>query len=142
MSARLKVDKIRPEFVESVPETLEEGVLYISERFRVCSHKCCCGCGEEVITPLSAAEWKLTREGGLVSLWPSVGNWDYACRSHYFIQRNAVLEALPMAEWQIARVHQRDAADLARMIASNNAENDRRRSTGAAVPVSHVLPRP
>jgi hypothetical protein len=121
MSLGKKVDSIRPEFVTSVPDQLEDGVLYISERFRICSHKCCCGCGEEVVTPLSPAEWKLTREGEFVSLWPSVGNWDYACRSHYVIRRNRVLPAPPMTERQIARVQQRDAADLSRMVASSNA---------------------
>lgn len=117
----MRLAKIRPRFVEFIPDQLEEGVLYISERFRTCSHKCCCGCGEEVVTPLSVAEWRLTREGDLVSLWPSVGNWDYACRSHYVIQRNQVKWAATMTNKQIARVQQRDASDLARMVASGNA---------------------
>jgi len=126
MSSGLKIQRLKPVFVELVPDKLEEGVLYISERFRICSHSCCCGCGEEVVTPVSPAEWKLTREGDLVSLWPSVGNWDYACRSHYVIRRNRVLKALPMTNRQIARVHQQDAADLACLVASNNAEKNRR----------------
>jgi hypothetical protein len=121
MNIGMKIDKVRPLFVECIPDELQEGVVYISERFRVCSHKCCCGCGEEVVTPLSPAEWKLTLEGDLVSLWPSVGNWDYACRSHYVIRRNLVIKALPMTERQIARVHERDAADLSHMIAMTNA---------------------
>jgi hypothetical protein len=139
MSGRMKIDVLQPEFVESLPDQLSEGVLYISERFRLCSHKCCCGCGEQVVTPLSPAEWKLTREGALVSLWPSIGNWDYACRSHYFVRRNQVVEALPMTERQIARVHQRDAGDLARMMASNNAEKDLQRALDEA-PVPSVTP--
>src|SRR5690348_13545906 len=120
----MKIDKVRPEFVECIPDQLEEGVIYISERFRVCSHKCCCGCGEEVVTPLSPAEWELTQDGGLVSLWPSVGNWDYTCRSHYVIRHNRVIKALPMTRRQIARVHERDAADLSRMIAATNAAKE------------------
>jgi hypothetical protein len=116
----MKIEQLRPEFVNHVPDQVEEGVLYISERFRICSHKCCCGCGEEVVTPLSPAEWRLTREGDLVSLWPSVGNWDYACRSHYVIKRNRVLQSPPMTDRQIARVQQRDATDLSRMIAATN----------------------
>jgi len=116
----MKISTLRPEFVVSVPEQLIDGVLYISERYRICSHKCCCGCGEEVITPLSPAEWKLTREGDLVSLWPSIGNWDYACQSHYIIRRNEVIRSFPMTSHQINRVRQRDAADLARMVAVRN----------------------
>ena len=121
MKNGIKIESVRVEFVECIPDHLDEGILYVSERFRLCSHKCCCGCGEEVVTPLSPAEWKLTREGDLVSLWPSIGNWDYPCRSHYWIRRNRVVAALPMTERQIARVHDRDRADLSRMIASKNA---------------------
>lgn len=117
----MRVNHIRPKFVEFIPDHLEDGVLYISERFRTCSHKCCCGCGEEVVTPLSPAEWRLTREGELVSLWPSVGNWDYACRSHYVILRNHVKWAAAMTANQIVRVQKRDAADLAKMVNLNNA---------------------
>ncbi|MEQ1592584.1 MAG: DUF6527 family protein [Thiobacillaceae bacterium] len=117
----MRVSQIYPKFVEFIPDHLEEGVLYISERFRTCSHKCCCGCGEEVVTPMSPAEWRLTREGELVSLWPSIGNWDYACRSHYVIRRNQVVWAGVMNTKQIARVRQRDAADLATMVTLRNA---------------------
>lgn len=117
----MRVNQVLPKFVEFIPDHLEDGVLYISERFRTCSHKCCCGCGEEVVTPLSPAEWRLTREGELVSLWPSVGNWDYACRSHYVIRRNQVKWAGAMNSKQIARVQRRDAADLAEMMSLRNA---------------------
>lgn len=117
----MRVTNIRPSFVQFIPDHLEEGVLYISERFRTCSHKCCCGCGEEVVTPLSPAEWRISREGELMSLWPSIGNWNYACRSHYFIQRNQVKWAAAMNASQIKSVQQRDAADLAKLVKSNNA---------------------
>ena len=116
----MKVNTIQPIFVEFIPDDLEEGILYVSERFRTCSHKCFCGCGEEVVTPLSRAEWRLTREGGLVSLWPSVGNWDYACRSHYIVRRNQVKWAATMTTTQIERVQRRDVADLAKMVAIGN----------------------
>lgn len=117
----MKVTTLRPSFVEFIPDELEEGVLYVSDRYRTCSHKCCCGCGEEVVTPLSPAEWRLTRQGDVVSLWPSIGNWDYACRSHYIIERNHVRWAAPMGAGQIARVQRRDAADLKRMVSLRNA---------------------
>lgn len=117
----MRFNKILPKRVEFIPDQLEEGVLYISERFRTCSHKCCCGCGEEVVTPLSPADWQLTCEGEFVSLWPSVGNWVYTCRSHYVIRRNQVKWAAAMTAKQIARVQQRDAADLAKMMTLSNA---------------------
>jgi hypothetical protein len=130
----MRVNQVRPEFVEFIPDHLADGVLYISERFRTCSHKCCCGCGEEVVTPLSEAEWRLTREGKLVSLWPSVGNWNYACRSHYFIRRNTVRWAAAMTVKQIAKVQHRDAADLGKMVSSNNAAKDHKKMSQHASP--------
>ncbi len=140
----MRANRIRPKFVEFIPDHLEDGVFYISERFRTCSHKCCCGCGDEVVTPLSPAEWRLTREGELVSLWPSVGNWDYACRSHYVIQRNQVKWAAAMNAKQIARVRQRDAADLAKLVNLNNAvkagEKVSQHVSPTQPPLSPVLP--
>ena len=124
----MRASQIRPRFVDFIPDRLEEGVLYISERYRTCSHLCCCGCGEEVVTPLSPAEWSVRREGDTVSLWPSVGNWDYRCRSHYVIRRNKVLWAGQMTGRQIERVRARDAADLARLTATTNARQDRERT--------------
>jgi hypothetical protein len=116
---------LRPSFVQCIPDRLEDGVLYISERFRTCSHNCCCGCGEEVVLPLSPAEWQLSREGEAVSLWPSVGNWDYACKSHYVIRRNQVRWAGAMTALQIKRVKQRDEVALRSQVASTNAFRDR-----------------
>lgn len=120
----MRVNELRPEFVEYIPEKLSAGVLYVSDRFRTCSHLCCCGCGEEVVTPLSPAEWELTLNDGTASLWPSIGNWDYACRSHYIIVENQVSWAKQMSPRQIAAVKRRDAVDLSRMIIEVNIERD------------------
>lgn len=46
-----------PQFVEFIPEQLEDGVLYISERHGTAIHLCCCGCGTELVTPLNPAGW-------------------------------------------------------------------------------------
>src|SRR5262245_54069897 len=77
-------------FVKSVPDALEEVVVYVSVEHATVIHKCCCGCGEEIVTPLSPTDWQLTFDGKTVSLYPSIGNWNYACRSHYWIKRNTV----------------------------------------------------
>lgn len=47
-------------------------------------HLCACGCGNEVVTPLTPVDWRLSFNGR-VSLPPSVGNWSFPCRSHYWI---------------------------------------------------------
>jgi hypothetical protein len=48
-------------------------------------HLCLCGCGEEVVTPIRPTGWRITFDGVAVSLHPSIGNWDFTCRSHYWI---------------------------------------------------------
>lgn len=116
----MKIKQIRPESVEFIPERLEEGVLYITERYRTAVHKCCCGCGQEVVTPLSPAEWTVKCNDGRVSLWPSIGNWSYPCHSHYVIRESRVLEAKAMTERQIQRVKANDRADKTAQIRRTN----------------------
>lgn len=116
----MKSSTIRPDFGEFIPERLEDGVLYISQRYNTVSHRCCCGCGEEVVTPISPADWSLRVDGGKVSLHPSIGNWNFACRSHYWIRRNQVVWAGAMKEAHIASVQLRDRIDKERYIAVIN----------------------
>lgn len=87
---------IRPEFVESAPKQLSDGVIYISDRFRTALHKCSCGCGKEVVTPLNPAGWSYLLEKGKVTLKPSIGNWSFPCKSHYLIIQNKVVWASTM----------------------------------------------
>lgn len=65
--------EIRHEFVEFVPATLAEGVLYVSLEYGTASHLCCCGCGNKVVTPLSPTDWRMIYDGETVSLDPSMG---------------------------------------------------------------------
>ena len=82
--------RIRLERVHFMPKTLEPGVLYVSEEFGAAAHLCACGCGSKIRTPLGPTEWTLedTEEGP--SLWPSVGNWQKPCQSHYWIRRGEI----------------------------------------------------
>ncbi len=79
------------EFVEFIPERLEDGKLYISTKYCTAVHKCFCGCQEEVVTPLSPVDWELTFDGKTISLYPSIGNWGMKCQSHYWIRKNKVV---------------------------------------------------
>lgn len=81
---------MNPEFVELIPENLQDGVVYVSLKYNIVAHKCCCGCGEEVVTPLSPTDWKLTYNGESISLHPSIGNWNFNCKSHYWIKNNQI----------------------------------------------------
>lgn len=81
---------LKLQFVESAPDQLQEGTLYVSMEFATALHKCVCGCGNEVVTPFSPTDWKLYFDGVSVSLTPSIGNWSFPCQSHYWIRRNRI----------------------------------------------------
>lgn len=101
-------------FVPHLPERLAPGVLYISMEFGTAAHSCCCGCGEEVVTPFTPTDWRMTFDGETISLHPSVGNWNLPCRSHYVIRRGRVVEAESWSDRQIAGERRRDKAEKAR----------------------------
>ena len=82
--------KMQHKFFEFIPDELENGILYVSIIYATVLHKCCCGCGNEVVTPLSPSDWQLTFDGETISLIPSIGNWSFPCRSHYWIEKNEI----------------------------------------------------
>lgn len=88
-----RIDKYKVQFVDYMPDAINQGILYVSMRYAVVIHLCACGCGEKVVTPLSPNDWKLTFDGESISLYPSIGNWDFPCRSHYWIKHNRVINA-------------------------------------------------
>lgn len=102
--------QLTPRFVKGVPRELEPGVLYVSMEYGTVVHSCCCGCGQEVVTPLTPTDWKLTFDGESISLHPSVGNWNLPCRSHYVIRNNSVIEA---GSWDQARIKAEQRRDKA-----------------------------
>jgi hypothetical protein len=109
----MKQTTLTHEFVDYIPESLREGQLYISLRFATALHKCVCGCGGEVVTPLSPRDWKLIFDGETVSLEPSIGNWSFRCRSHYWIRRGKVVWASRWSKRDIqsARAEERTQYD-------------------------------
>lgn len=100
------------EFVEFIPRDLKDGVIYVSIPYATAIHKCCCGCGLQVTTPLSPAQWSLTFNGKTISLHPSIGNWNFPCKSHYWIKENRVSWARQWSKLEIADVQRQDAAAL------------------------------
>ena len=97
------------EFVEFIPDDLKEGTIYISLKYCTVVHRCCCGCGREVVTPLSLTAWKLIFDGETVSLYPSIGSWNLPCQSHYFITKSKVIWARKWTKNQIERGRKREA---------------------------------
>lgn len=82
--------KFRLEKVHFMPKILEPGVLYLSDEFGTAAHLCACGCGAKVRTPIGPTEWSIKEQTGGPSLWPSIGNWQRPCRSHYVISKGEV----------------------------------------------------
>lgn len=104
-----KAHAISVEFVEFIPNELREGSLYVSMPYATAAHKCCCGCGHEVVTPLSPTDWTLIFNGETISLTPSIGNWNFPCKAHYWIKRNRIHWARAWSEEEIAAGRTRDA---------------------------------
>lgn len=86
----MRTTALRFEFVHLVPREPQPGTLYISVECATANHRCCCGCGLEVVTPIAPRGWSLTFDGETVSLDPSIGNWSFPCQSHYWIRRNRI----------------------------------------------------
>lgn len=84
---------LQNKFVEFIPDLLEEGVLYVSMEYCTAIHKCVCGCGNKVVTPISPASWQLKFDGKSISLNPSIGNWNFDCQSHYWITESKIRHA-------------------------------------------------
>lgn len=109
-------ETLRHEFVEYIPEELEQGVLYVSITYATAAHKCACGCGREVITPFTPTDWEMTFDGETISLAPSIGNWNFECQSHYWIRRGRV-------RW--ARRWTREEIDRGRALDRETKKRDR-----------------
>lgn len=108
----MKRSNLSHQFVEFIPADLDEGVLYVSIQYATAIHLCACGCGNKVVTPLSPADWSLVYDGDTVSLMPSIGNWQFPCRSHYWIRRGRVEWAAVWRDREIAQGRRRDTRDL------------------------------
>lgn len=116
-----RIERLHPKFVENFPARLEPGVLYISLPYKTCGHLCCCGCGEEVVTPLSPAQWAFTYDGVTVTLSPSVGSWALPCRSHYLITHGDVIWSRFYSAEQIESARSADQRALKNLQSPANA---------------------
>lgn len=102
--------QFKSEVVGSIPEALQANTLYVTTDGDVAGHLCACGCGREVITPLSPTDWSITIGRRGATLFPSIGNWAFPCRSHYFIWDGAIVWARDMSAKAIEQGRRRDKA--------------------------------
>lgn len=107
-----RITSFTVEFLDSIPtlDSMTSGVLYVSMKYATVSHRCACGCGNEVVTPLSPLDWSMLFDGESLSLQPSIGNWGFQCKSHYWIKRNRVRWASRWTKTQIERARTADFA--------------------------------
>src|ERR1700751_4105086 len=104
----MRTTAFAPEFVEYIPGQLDDGVLYVSIPHCTAVHKCACGCGNKVVTPISPADWQILFDGEALSLFPWGGNWGFPCQAHYWIRTTHALWAKAWTPEQIARGRARE----------------------------------
>jgi|WetSurMetagenome_2_1015567.scaffolds.fasta_scaffold03883_20 hypothetical protein len=92
-----KLTAIIPIYVDIMPghEDIEFGRLYITKDLNLAIHLCACGCGKEVVTklrPFWGDGWEIINNEGLVTLRPSIGNWNKQSpyHAHYYITDNKI----------------------------------------------------
>ncbi|MGP9790969.1 DUF6527 family protein [Roseinatronobacter sp. NSM] len=118
----MAIKNISHQFVGAIPEHIKEGVLYLAMDYATAIHKCACGCGREVVTPFSPTDWKMGYDGVSVSLSPSIGNWSFPCRSHYWIKHSNIRWAGDMTDEQVAAGRQQDRRSKDRYFKTTEAE--------------------
>lgn len=125
--------KFQHRFVDIIPDTFEEGILYISLDYGTVMHKCPCGCGNEVNTPLTPTDWKMIYNGETVSLKPSVGNWSFDCKSHYWITNNVVDWALKWSDKTIRNMRNIEDFERQEYYRNKNSESSADINTGVEI---------
>jgi hypothetical protein len=128
--------KLKHEFVEYIPDNIKNGTIYVSVTFATAVHKCCCGCGQEVVTPISPTDWKLIFDGETISLYPSIGNWGFPCQSHYWIENNIVKWAPKWSKGKINAARAYDALNKEKYYSKVISKNDRDECENTSVKAS------
>lgn len=115
------MERIKLLKVHYLPKELEEGCLYVSEEFGVAGHLCPCGCKSKVVTPLDPTEWSFKEFNNKPTLFPSIGNWQLPCKSHYWITDGIIEWSYEWSEEQI--IEGREAEEVKRKSYYDNLEN-------------------
>ncbi|WP_353016753.1 DUF6527 family protein [Mesorhizobium sp. M1405] len=71
-------------------------------------HLCACGCGSKVPISLGPAGWSVRERNGTPTVWPSIGNGQLPCRSHYIITDGKIHWAPSMSAAQAVTALQHD----------------------------------
>jgi len=133
----VRLQRIQHQFVEFIPEKLEPGTLYVSLEYNSANHLCACGCGHEVVTIIGPADSSITYNGRGVSISTSIGNSNFPCKSHYWIEDNRIV-------WESRMTPRLTALSRARDKAAKDREYGKPRSDTATTtsPESARAPAP
>ena len=101
-----------PEFVESFPTPLDAWGLLHLPRVQHLRPPVRLRLWQRGRHPTLPAQWSFTYDGDSISVRPSVGNWSFACKSHYVINKGHVRWARGFFSDEIARNRARDRAAL------------------------------
>jgi hypothetical protein len=115
---------IQHKFVEFIPNDLEDGVIYISMEYKTAVHNCVCGCGHKVVTPITPTDWRITFDGRTISLYPSIGNWNFECQSHYWITNNRIEHSPKWGSYRIEQGREDDRRRKDRFFGSKKNDDD------------------
>ncbi|MBW8334456.1 MAG: hypothetical protein K0M40_20745 [Prolixibacteraceae bacterium] len=115
------MERIKLLKVHYLPKELEEGFLYVSNEFGVAGHLCPCGCKNKIITPIDPIEWAFKEVNDKPTLYPSIGNWQLPCKSHYWITNGVIEWSSQWSEKQI--IEGRQAEEEKRKLYYGNLKN-------------------
>ena len=113
--------------VKYIPKDFELGKLYFSKKYGVAGHLCPCGCGNRIITPIDETEWSITIKKGRPTLYPSIGNWQLSCKSHYWITNGEIKWSYKWTDEQIMAGQQ--AEEERKKSYYNNLEHNRNKQS-------------
>jgi hypothetical protein len=128
-----RLERLDHRFVDRTPAELEPSVLYVTMEYATAVHSCACGCGARVVTPFTPDDWELRFDGETVSLSPSIGNWSFACQSHYWIRRNRIEWAPRWSAAQIGRARELARAASTSALTTPPASGDKGSAMGRLI---------
>jgi len=86
--------------VDRLPSVVDENVVYVCDEYEIAALKCACGCGHTVTLLLDDGHQVRDVEG-FADISPSIGVWDAACKSHFWIRQGNVIWGRTFSEHEI-----------------------------------------
>ena len=82
-------------FVDSIPKDIEKNIFYISDKYKVITHKCPCGCERNVSIFIDNGWNYSINEKDQITIDPSIAT-GLECGSHYWVKNSKILWSNPL----------------------------------------------